>query len=768
MKITIPKTLSLTISAIVLFAFLGVSTALAADLPFDIGAGNIDITDSSNSNGLTITQGSNQSEILKNEMIIISGSSTANTITVGNNISPNIKLNGANITAPSGKAVISAGTGSTANLLTDAASTLIGGINGSINMAGGTLAVSGNISGNLTITGGSITLQNGTVTGTATLQSGTLIIGTGAAQPADFKVDGGTYLKGSTTLYKTIIGGLPAGKAAVFKGNSFTVGLDGTITDYLPQQADTSLSITADGKTYENTVSIEPNHTNQVTVYVCSCIVKEIQKVTTADKIIIPAGSSSATLQLTPQCAYTVCEISGHKGKTPTFTYESIPAGRVNSQGLITAQLSDTSVQVVITAHLNDKNTSLTLVFPVVKNNTVAFTLAQDSIRHGRDIVIQHNGGAGFRDALNAGKLINNGVEIAKNYYQVSDTTITIKGTYSEISAGKTLNINAVTDAYVVAAPLQLPVLNNIGTVQQPAQITGSKVGTSFSSLPLPKTIKVVLDGDVNMVAELPVQWNQNSYNSNTTSLQTITGTLQNIPGHITLNPNTANVTVPVTLYRSSGGGGGNDNQPNYEYDFWLGIKDRVINADSGDTVRVYAKSYDNLPAVILEKLKGRSITLIIERDKGKDITIYGKNIKKIESGRIYYTLSDLEKLYKDGGKKPDSSSSAASSSSSSSSSATSKPTVISPVIPSPPPVVSSQSSSESSSETSEQVDSSSSEEELEEDTELVDAEPEQEESTEPEKKKMSPLVVVVLITVIVAAVSGIVACIVLQKKKFN
>ncbi|WP_312641597.1 hypothetical protein [Hydrogenoanaerobacterium sp.] len=781
MRKSISKAILFMIAVVTVLSAFGITTAFAADPPsasISIADGNITVNKGTGNN-ITVTYGAPQvtsPEFDSGQIITVTGTSTTNTVTVADAATANIKLNGAAITAPTGKAALAVGTGAAVNLTTDTASTLTGGISGSFSLSAGTLTVSGGIGGSLTVTGGTVTLQNGTVSGTTSVTGGKLTIGKDATIPAKLTITSGilTAADGNTVLYKTVIT-LPTGNAntnisySVDNSSTYkpvTTDNSGAFTVYMPVKA-------GDAKTkfiikklsseiFEVEGKINNDHNNRLTAAaaVCTCSLTDAKLTPSTTEIIIPAGATIATIPLNPSATGNSTGCILHPvGTTVTYSYVTEPLGKVIVDNNLTVNNADagTQIKVTMTAKLGDQTqTAAPVTFTVKKTVTLA---VQDvnSIRHNRDFVIRHDGGVGFSNAMITGQLINGGSAIDKAYYTVTENEITVKGDYPEITAGNSLSISAVANNYPVTPTLSITVLKNIGTIQQPADITG-KVGTSFANLALPKKVKVILDGNSNDTIDCDVNWVQGSYNSNSTSRQSISGsTLLNIPSHVSIA--NRNVAINVTLRRASTGGS-SSKEPNYEYEFWMDIKDKVIDADSGDTVRVYAKSYDNIPAVILEKLKGRSITLIIERDKGKDITIYGKNVKKVESNRIYYTLSELETLYKNAGK-PD----ASSSSSVSSSSASSKPTVVTPIVPSTPSVSSSQSSSESSSESSQAVDSSS-EEELEEPSEPVDVDPEPE--PDPERKKMSPLLIVVLITVIVAAISGIVACIVLQRKKFN
>lgn len=105
-------------------------------------------------------------------------------------------------------------------------------------------------------------------------------------------------------------------------------------------------------------------------------------------------------------------------------------------------------------------------------------------------------------------------------------------------------------------------------------------------------------------------------------------------------------VATPKNAPPSNGGGSsGNDNS---EYDFWMKVKSQIDSAKSGDVVRVNAKYYDKLPASTMEALRKNSgVTLVIDWNGGKTITIPAGKAPKAEGNRVYYPLSYLAELFK-------------------------------------------------------------------------------------------------------------------------
>ena len=83
-------------------------------------------------------------------------------------------------------------------------------------------------------------------------------------------------------------------------------------------------------------------------------------------------------------------------------------------------------------------------------------------------------------------------------------------------------------------------------TVESVEKLDGAaaSVGTPFDDLVLPQTVMVTLEGDVR--TPLEIVWDATAYDSAATDPQTITGTLEQIPG--TIVPEGTAVTVTVTL----------------------------------------------------------------------------------------------------------------------------------------------------------------------------------------------------------------------------
>ena len=82
------------------------------------------------------------------------------------------------------------------------------------------------------------------------------------------------------------------------------------------------------------------------------------------------------------------------------------------------------------------------------------------------------------------------------------------------------------------------------------------------------------------------------------------------------------------------------------EHDFWLTVQRKIETADPGDTIKVNAKGYDQMPWSVMEALKeSDSVTLHITWNGGEDIIIPSAAALSRDTGRIYYPLSYLEGL---------------------------------------------------------------------------------------------------------------------------
>jgi len=93
-----------------------------------------------------------------------------------------------------------------------------------------------------------------------------------------------------------------------------------------------------------------------------------------------------------------------------------------------------------------------------------------------------------------------------------------------------------------------------------------------------------------------------------------------------------------------------NDNSSSNDdgYDFWMNVKDKIEDANSGDTIKVKAYGYDKMPWSVMQALHKSKVSMSIEWSYGKDIYIAAGNAvnPSTDVGRVYYPLSYLEKLF--------------------------------------------------------------------------------------------------------------------------
>ena len=111
----------------------------------------------------------------------------------------------------------------------------------------------------------------------------------------------------------------------------------------------------------------------------------------------------------------------------------------------------------------------------------------------------------------------------------------------------------------------------------------------------------------------------------------------------------TVNGLSPIAVgwkpIQSSSGGSGSSYRDR-EYDFWMEVKEKIQDADPGDTIKANARSYDRMPWSVMEALReADGVTLHISWYSGEDIIIPSAAAPGRDSARIYYPLSYLESL---------------------------------------------------------------------------------------------------------------------------
>lgn len=83
--------------------------------------------------------------------------------------------------------------------------------------------------------------------------------------------------------------------------------------------------------------------------------------------------------------------------------------------------------------------------------------------------------------------------------------------------------------------------------------------------------------------------------------------------------------TLTFTDSKPSSGGSSGHSGGSYQDkvdDFWQDVKDQISEAKDGDTIKIDAKSYENMPWTVMELLGKHNVTLVIEWDGGDTITI--------------------------------------------------------------------------------------------------------------------------------------------------
>ncbi len=99
----------------------------------------------------------------------------------------------------------------------------------------------------------------------------------------------------------------------------------------------------------------------------------------------------------------------------------------------------------------------------------------------------------------------------------------------------------------------------------------------------------------------------------------------------------------------TKGGSSGRGNSSSTDaYNFWETVESKIMSVSEGDTIKVNAKSYDKMPASVMDALLSKGIAIVISWNGGEDIYIPAGAAQKSETSRIYYPLSLLAQLYKD------------------------------------------------------------------------------------------------------------------------
>lgn len=80
----------------------------------------------------------------------------------------------------------------------------------------------------------------------------------------------------------------------------------------------------------------------------------------------------------------------------------------------------------------------------------------------------------------------------------------------------------------------------------------------------------------------------------------------------------------------------------NQQSSFWDVVRGSIKNAPAGTVIRADAKTFDQMPADIMNLVRANSVTLVLGWAWGKDITITPNNALVPEADRVYYPLSFL------------------------------------------------------------------------------------------------------------------------------
>lgn len=157
---------------------------------------------------------------------------------------------------------------------------------------------------------------------------------------------------------------------------------------------------------------------------------------------------------------------------------------------------------------------------------------------------------------------------------------------------------------------------------------------------------------------QVSYQWNRGGQPITGATSDTYTLTAEDIDKTITVTAtatdsnHTGSVTsAPVTVGKASGSGnsggsssgGSSSSYRDREYEFWMEVKEKLRDADPGDTVKTNAKGYDRMPWSVMEALReADGVTLHITWNGGEDIIIPSEAALS-EQSRVYYPLSYLE-----------------------------------------------------------------------------------------------------------------------------
>ena len=103
-----------------------------------------------------------------------------------------------------------------------------------------------------------------------------------------------------------------------------------------------------------------------------------------------------------------------------------------------------------------------------------------------------------------------------------------------------------------------------------------------------------------------------------------------------------ADYTIHVSVASAGTGGGSREDRDR----FWDGVAEEIRDAAPGDVVKAEARGRGQLPWTVMEALgEADDVTLRITWNGGEDILIPSSAALSRDAGRIYYPLSDLERI---------------------------------------------------------------------------------------------------------------------------
>lgn len=80
------------------------------------------------------------------------------------------------------------------------------------------------------------------------------------------------------------------------------------------------------------------------------------------------------------------------------------------------------------------------------------------------------------------------------------------------------------------------------------------------------------------------------------------------------------------------------------QYLFWRGVRESILAVSDGETIEVDCGEYDVIPAMVIQALADKDVTLILNGWDGKQIVLNGKNVKP-KKNTAYYTYEILSEM---------------------------------------------------------------------------------------------------------------------------